>query len=246
MSRPVSRDAPLVSQDLPQDLPQDLVAPLIAPPSDVSVAESERGGRESQPPSRAWRVVPVARRPEGPAWVVGTLVHVALRHWRFPDRPGLEALLRPHALEAGLTDAEQIRHTIGQATRLLARFQNHPFYAALDRAERRHEVPYTVVLDGRPTSGVVDLLARLHPHTEEGWTLVEFKTDELKDISALEAHVRQKKYDRQIGEYVIALDRLLGQRPRAVLVFLNVGGKVEAVELDTLAKWGKIQLLNFG
>jgi ATP-dependent helicase/nuclease subunit A len=223
----------------PAPCPSTLIAPVAAAASaDADVKMRER---ESEPPPRVWRVVPTAHRPEGPAWVVGRLVHTALRHWRFPDRPGLKNLLRPYALEDGLTDPEEIRHTIAAARRLLARFQAHPFYAELNRAERYQEVPYAIEVDGAPRSGIVDLLYR----SGAGWTLVEFKTDELRAGADLEAHVRQKKYDRQVREYVAALTRLLGERPRALLVFLNVGRRVEVAALDTAAECGKIQLLNF-
>ena len=167
------------------------------------------------------------RRPEGPAWVVGKLVHTALHHWRFPDRPGLEDFLRPYALEAGLTDPDEIRRAIAEARRLLARFQTHPLYARLDRAERHHEVPYAVEVDGVPTSGIVDMLCRL----DGEWTLVEFKTDRLKAGADLHAHVRQEKYDEQVQGYVTAMTAFLASRPRALLVFLNVGRGVELVPL---------------
>ncbi|MCK4316568.1 MAG: hypothetical protein KAX24_12435, partial [Anaerolineae bacterium] len=108
----------------------DLIAPLTF--AAIADADPKVQERESQPPPRVWRVVPVAQRPAGPAWVLGSLVHTGLRHWRFPDRPGLEAFLRPFALEAGLTDPEEIRRTIAGARLLLARFQAHPLYAELD------------------------------------------------------------------------------------------------------------------
>jgi len=197
----------------------DLVAPLAAPATGV---DPKLSVRERDPPSRTWRVVPTAQRPEGPAWVVGSLVHTALRHWRFPDRPGLEDFLRPFALEAGLTDPEEIRRTIAAARRSLARFQDHPLYAELDRAERHHEVPYAVEVNGVFKSGIVDLLARL----DAEWTVVEFKTDELQAEADLEAHSREKGYHKQVKEYVAAVTTLLGKRPRALLIFLNVGGRV--------------------
>ncbi len=198
--------------------------------------------RESDPPPRVWRVVPTAQKPTGPAWVVGNLVHAALRYWRFPDRPGFEDFLRPYALEAGLTDPEEIRRTVAAARRLLARFQAHPLYAELDQAERHHEVPYTVEVDDVPRSGIVDLLVR----SDDGWTLVEFKTDRLRAGADLKAHARQKKYDEQVHEYVAAVTPFLGERPRALLVFLNVGRGVEALILDTASECSKIQSLNFG
>ena len=208
-----------------------LVAPLtLDSPAETDAKIRER---ESEPPPRVWRVVPVAQRPEGPAWVMGSLVHTALRHWRFPDQPGLENFLRPYALEAGLTDPEEIRHTIAGARRLLARFQTHPLYAELDGAERHHEVPYAVEVDGVTKNGIVDLLAR----SDGIWTLVEFKTDELRTGADLEAHARKKGYYEQVRVYVTAVGHLLGVRPRALLVFLNVGGQVKTVTLDTTSEF---------
>jgi ATP-dependent helicase/nuclease subunit A len=204
--------------------PPALVAPLVL--AAPAAADSKLRERESDPPPRVWRVVPVAQRPEGPAWVVGSLVHAALRHWRFPDRPGLEDFLRPYALEAGLTDPGEIRRTVAEARRLLARFQAHPLYAELDQAERHHEVPYAVEADGVPKSGIMDLLCRCRG----SWTLVEFKTDRLRTRADVEARIREKGYDGQVQAYVAAATALLGERPRALLVFLNVGGRVEVVD----------------
>jgi len=201
----------------------DLVAPLVTPSS------SAEKRRKARPPARVWRVVPTAQKPIGPALVVGSLVHAALCHWRFPDRPGLEDFLRPFALRAGLTDPQEIRRTIAEARRLLDRFRAHPFYARLERAERHHELPYAVEVNGVPRSGVVDLLARL----DGEWTVVEFKTDKLGAGADLDAHIRGEGYDGQVRKYVAALARLMGERPHALLVFLNVGSKVEVVGLDS-------------
>ncbi|MDY7080695.1 MAG: UvrD-helicase domain-containing protein [Chloroflexota bacterium] len=216
----------------------DLVAPLVTAPS---ADDPKLNTREADPPPRVWRVVPVTRRPEGPAWVVGNLVHVALRHWLFPDRPGLEEFLRPFALEAGLTDPQEIHRTIAEARRLLLRLQAHPLCVELNRVERHHELPYTIERDGVPKSGIVDLLARL----DAGWTVVEFKTDRLKAEADLEAHIGRKRYDEQVGEYVAAVARLMGECPRAMIVFLNVDRQVEVVTVDTASNCGKIQSLNF-
>ena len=209
--------------------PSRLVAPIAA--TTVTDADDKVCEQESEPPTRVWRVVPRAQKPTGPAWVVGSLVHTALRYWRFPDQPGFEEFLHPYALEAGLTDPTEIRRTIATARRLLARFQAHPLYTELDQAERYHEVPYTVEVNGISQSGIVDLLYR----TEDGWTLVEFKTDELKPGTDLQAHVREKGYDKQMQGYVAATTRLLGERPRVIIVFLNIGGEVKTIPLDTMS-----------
>ena len=60
----------------------DLLEPLALP---ASVADDKSRLRYVDPPQRVWRVVSRAKRPRGPAWVVGSLVHEALRRWYFPD-----------------------------------------------------------------------------------------------------------------------------------------------------------------
>ncbi|HID62056.1 MAG TPA: hypothetical protein EYP49_04865, partial [Anaerolineae bacterium] len=207
-------------------LPPDLVASLAFATHDE--ADDKTRDRESDPPPRVWRVVPQAVRPTGPAWVVGTLVHAALRRWRFPDGEGFEAFLRPYALEAGLTDAAEIAGAIAEARRLLARFQAHPLYTEMATAERYHEVPYSVTLDDGPRSGIVDLLYR----TDGRWTIAEFKTDHLKDEAEMRARIREEKYDEQVRGYVEAVTQQLGEQPRALLVFLNVGRQVHIVPHD--------------
>ncbi len=81
--------------------------------------------------------------------------------------------------------------------------------------------------------------------SDDTWALVEFKTDELRAGADLEAHIHEKGYDEQVGEYVTAMTHLLGERPRALLVFLNVGGQVAVLPVDTASECGKIQSLNF-
>ncbi len=203
----------------------DLLAPVAAPA--VSAGDDKWEEREREPPRRVWRIVPRADRPRGPAWVVGSLVHAALRYWRFPDRPGFVEFVRPYALEAGLTDNQEIQETIALARRLLARFQAHPLYGQIERAERRHEVAYSVEADGAVRNRVIDLLVRL----EEHWTVVEFKTDRLTTSAEMHEHTRRMGYDRQVSEYIAAAGRLLGERPRALLVWLSVGGEVVVAEV---------------
>jgi hypothetical protein len=48
------------------------------------------------------------------------------------------------------------------------------------------------------------------------------------------AQLRQKAqeegYDVQMSHYIRAVERLLGERPRALLIFLNVGGAIHVIE----------------
>lgn len=91
---PLTREAAYPGHSGAEALP-DLAAPLQV--QGEQLLDEKVLAREADPPQRVWRVVPQAKRPAGPAWVVGKLVHEALRHWRFPD-DDFEAFITPFAL----------------------------------------------------------------------------------------------------------------------------------------------------
>ncbi len=197
----------------------DLLEPLALP---ASVADDKSRLRYVDPPQRVWRVVSRAKRPRGPAWVVGSLVHEALRRWYFPDER-FEAFLRPLALETGLTDPSEIQATLGEVRRLLERLHAHPLYAEIDAAERHHEVPYYLPGD----TGIIDLLY----HTEADWFLVDFKTDELRSDDEARLVIQREGYDHQVGRYAEAAASRLGVRAKMRLVFLNVKNNLSIFDL---------------
>jgi ATP-dependent helicase/nuclease subunit A len=197
--------------------------PGVIPAASSDTADDKSRDRESDPPPRVWRVVPRAERPTSPAWVVGTLAHAALHRWHFPTEPDFESFLYPHALDAGLTDPIEINNAMHAVHRLLTRFCAHPLWAEMNAAERYHELPF--VLDGG--RGVLDLLYR----SNDGWTIAEFKTDRLADPGALWQQIQEKGYGVQMARYIQAVERLLGEHPRALLIFLNVGGAIQVIEL---------------
>ncbi len=193
--------------------PSALVAPLpVNQHSDIS-----------NQPSHVWRVVPQVTRPIGPAWVIGQLTHEALRRWRFPDQANFDVFLWPFALEAGLTDHAEIQATINEVRRMLRHFQAHPLYAEIAQADRLHEVPYALPGD----TGVIDLLYRLGSE----WTIVDFKTDEVRSIEEMRATIAREQYAEQVRRYVEAVAPQIGQRPRGRLVFLRVGSTTQVEEL---------------
>jgi ATP-dependent exoDNAse (exonuclease V) beta subunit len=197
----------------------DLVAPLA--PTRSQASDEKIRAREIKPPPRVWRVVPRAQRPTGPAWVVGKLVHEAIRRQRFPDAPDFEAFLYPHALEAGLTDQAEIAGAIHEARRLLERFRAHPLWAEMNVAQRWHELPYTVA----DNSGIIDVLYR----HDDVWTIADFKTDEIRSTDQVEEHIARGKYDEQLRRYADAVVTQLGIRPQTMLVFLNVARQVVVI-----------------
>jgi ATP-dependent helicase/nuclease subunit A len=199
---------------------RDLVAPLVVP-----VAETDP--KLAHPPRRVWRVVPQTKRARAPAWVVGTLVHAALRHWSF-DEEKLKPFLRPFALEIGVVDEAEIHAAVAEARRLLRRFRAHPLWSEMDAAQRWHEVPFSVVEDGRSVNGIVDLLYR----AGEVYTIAEFKTDEVHAAADLQPHIQNEAYDEQVRRYARAVGVLLGMKVRATLVFLNVDNDIAVAPVN--------------
>ncbi len=207
--------------------PPDLLASLVA--TYGAGVDEKLSARESDPPPRVWRVVPKSKA-EVPAWVIGSLTHIALRHWRFPSDEGFADFLTPFALEAGLTDEASVQAALRRVIKLLIRFQDHPLYAELSAAERHHEVPYSLTIDGQTHSGLIDLLFRPSPG-DPAWTIAEFKTDRLADGTDLMQYLQQQGYDRQVQGYVQAVAQQMGVSPRVLLVFLSVGTSMRVLSL---------------
>jgi ATP-dependent exoDNAse (exonuclease V) beta subunit len=221
---PAQRDIPAVMHRAEQ-VRQDLSAPLAL--SWTAGADGKLSIREAQPPRRVWRVVSRTARPHAPAWVVGTLVHASLRHWRFTD-DGLSVLLRPLALEMGIVDEDLVHASILEAARMLRRFRAHALWMELDTARRWHEVPFSVIEGGRLENGIIDLLYR----GDGGWGVAEFKTDRLLAGTDLYAHIRQEGYDDQVRRYVRAVRAQLHIEPKALYCFLNVGNQIAVVSAE--------------
>ena len=93
---------------------------------------------------------------------------------------------------------------------------------------RLHEVPYSYVVDGQVESGIIDALYQY----AGTWTIVEFKTDRLKNRSELERLLAEEGYSAQAQRYITAVERLLDQQPRFILCMLNYGGTVYLHQLD--------------
>jgi ATP-dependent exoDNAse (exonuclease V) beta subunit len=125
----------------------------------------------------------------------------------------------------GVVDKKQIHNAVLETARILRRFRAHPLWAELDSAQRWPEVPFSIIEDGQPESGIIDLLYRIN----EDWKIAEFKTDQIRSAADLSAHIQNKAYDDQVRRYVRAVHLQLGEEADANLVFLNVGNQVAVV-----------------
>ncbi len=217
----------------PAEIEAILPPPLLAAPAPER-AGSDRGageqGRLDQ--QRVWRVVPASAHttpPRAPAWVVGALVHEALACWRFPD-DSFASWVTARARGYGLTDPRQLKDAGEKTAKLLSRFRAHPLCAEMMAAGRRlMEVPYSRLDgEGRVESGVIDALYS----QKDGWTIVEFKTDHVKDADDLERTLQEEDYLAQTGRYGQAVAQLLGQQPRLLLCFLGIGGSILVQDVE--------------
>ncbi|MHB1319510.1 MAG: hypothetical protein ACYCYF_12905, partial [Anaerolineae bacterium] len=229
-------EAPLPPVAARQDVPPGARP---APPDDVKLLEpaARRTGQvdeatkdvDRDPPRRVWRVVPRTPTARAPAWVVGELVHQSLSAWSFPDDGSGDFydLSAAEARTLGLTDEARIGDAVRRAVRILTWFQTTDLYEAMASAEQRlSEVPYSILDgDGRIDTGVIDALYLY----DGAWSLVEFKTDALKDAADLDTPPHTTEYRDQVARYLFAAERLLGERPRPVLCYLNCGGRVRLV-----------------
>ena len=197
--------------------------PLYKPILDEKVAAKEREEEIIDP--HAWRATRGDKHVPGN--VLGNMVHKAIQRWRFPGDPALEQLLRTQAQMEGLYDEHLLRQAIQLAEVLLERFQQHPLYNEMNTAlERQHEVPFTgVSVQGNTEWGLMDCLYR----TEVGWTLVDFKTDDLWNRQALKDAV--DIYTPQIIRYRRAMEKWMEIAPRTLIFFLNLEGKIEVIEV---------------
>jgi ATP-dependent helicase/nuclease subunit A len=206
-----------------------LPPPLLEPVSPgIERVDQRTAERDRIPLQRVWRVVPAVKRPRAPAWVVGSLVHEALAAWRFPD-DAFEHWAQARARGHGITDPRELADAVRQSQRLLLRFQAHRLYQKMQAADRRlHEVPYSVVAQGRVESGIMDALYL----REVTWTIVEFKTDEVRNEADFERLLAEEDYLAQAQRYIAAAERLLGQRPRFILCMLNYAGGVHLYPVE--------------
>jgi ATP-dependent exoDNAse (exonuclease V) beta subunit len=198
---------------------------LLAPIAQGHAHLDERSAAQQRiPMRRVWRVVPLVDRPSAPAWVVGSLVHEAIAKWRFPD-PDQEfsSWAQSRARGFGLSDGRQLHDAVRETSRLLRRFQDHPLYDEMLNAERRlHEVPYTIMRGEELEAGIIDALYL----REQVWTIVEFKTDQVRDEADFELLLAEEDYVDQARRYLSATEILLGQRPHLLLCMLNYARQV--------------------
>ena len=142
----------------------------------------------------------------------GTLVHAILSLVDLEaDRSGVEAVAKLQGRMVGATPEE-----ITAATETVSRAFVHPLLkraaAALREGRCRRETPVAMLLDdGTVVEGKVDLA--FVNESNNGWTVVDFKTD-------FEILGKLEEYRNQVGIYAQAISRATGSQARGVLLRL--------------------------
>jgi ATP-dependent helicase/nuclease subunit A len=203
----------------PESRAKPLYLPLTAP------IENQADSDEEAEPSRDWRAT--GEHVHAPAAAIGRMVHEAIRRWVSPQDPSMDELLEYLALQEGLVDPSQRGRAIHQSRNFLELFWSDPLCERISQAEERyHELPYTLSLpQGGMDIGAIDLLYR----AGERWTIIDFKTDDLRDQEALDKAVKQ--YLPQLMRYKRAVRDLLNTDPQALICFLDYQGEVKSVEM---------------
>lgn len=184
--------------------------------------------RSDATPDRVWRVIPRAAQHWAPHWVIGKLVHAALAEWRFPGDAAFAAWCRAQARTCGLLDDARLDDAVHRTRRLLENFRRHWLFAEIDTATARyHELPYTAP---HGDEGRIDLLFRAGDGPSALWTLVDFKSDRLANEQERAALLASSAYRDQIGRYAVAVETLLGVRPRCLLCLLDDRGTCSVLQ----------------
>ena len=159
------------------------------------------------------------------ALTVGKLVHKGIELWRFPTENGIDPVLeesfRKILLQTDNLDSAEQQTVLEKAQMLLARFRDSKERQDIESAEKRwHEIPFSFTKWNYTVNGIIDLLMK----NEKGFTIIDFKTDELKSESDLSEAV--DRHTHQLEEYRKALSLTLGEDARCYICFLDYCGKV--------------------
>ncbi|MCD6425803.1 MAG: UvrD-helicase domain-containing protein [Anaerolineales bacterium] len=165
-----------------------------------------------------------------PARIVGDVVHRALQLWKFPDQGENEFIdwVAAELKSQGVIREREIKNGYRRVKNILERFQGHELFIRMDSAEKLlHEIPYSVGESNEPyQSGVIDAMFR-----ESGrWFIIEFKTDEIRDMRRFDWVWQNEDYQQQVEKYIRAAELVLGEKPEAILCFLNYEKRIHLVD----------------
>lgn len=194
---------------LPVTSPTGLTPKLEAAlgPKEIDAPPGGKPGLEGEPPSDVGRKI-------------GSLVHSVLERDPSWDSQSMQALAMSLGTEAGLR-ADAIDHASG----LLARFSESAFAKRL-RAARftGREVPFCLPLEAT-VEGVADLVIE----EDDGWRVVDFKTD---GVAEDEVEERANHYRMQGACYALCLSKILRRPIKEIIFYFLTPQKAHIFEAD--------------
>jgi ATP-dependent helicase/nuclease subunit A len=99
---------------------------------------------------------------------------------------------------------------------------------------RWHELPFSYEENGLECRGNIDLLFQ----EREGWSLVDFKTDRLRNEDEFQWLLTEGAYERQLQQYGRAVQRLLNVTPQLLLCLLDYEDGVKLHGVDNSSEVG--------
>ena len=134
----------------------------------------------------------------------------------FPTENGIDPVLdesfRKILLQTDNLDSAEQQTVLEKAQMLLARFRDSKERQDIESAEKRwHEIPFSFTKWNYTVNGIIDLLVK----KEKGFTIIDFKTDELKNESDLSDAV--DRHTHQFEEYRKARSVTLGEDARCYI-----------------------------
>ncbi len=180
----------------------------------------ERAGAQGRPIRPAVHTVHETGKPRVSGFVLGNIIHAALRDWSLIGlpRPAQAAALTDLAQRFGLFEPNLRQDAVTRSLWLLQELRGNRLYGQITRArQRHHEAPFSMRWDGRILNGQIDLLYE----DEAGqWRLIDWKTEYTTMAEGPQAAARHKL---QLALYAVAARRLLDIEVTPTVVFLRPG-----------------------
>jgi len=165
-----------------------------------------------------WDEVPGSSSERGGGAAFGSAFHEVMERVDLVEGHNLKALAQIKAVEQSIPGmADQIAELGGQTL-------SHPLMDRVRKAKRFfREVPFSVFLAGKIMEGKIDLLFE----EEEGWVVVDYKTDEVSGDALQE---RFEAYKEQGIWYARAVEEATGERVKEVAFFFVRTREVRALK----------------
>jgi ATP-dependent exoDNAse (exonuclease V) beta subunit len=151
--------------------------------------------------------------------IIGTKIHSILeRYWdKFEDEDILNMIYLKYAI---FEDEAQAK-----IKTYIENFKTTTTYKALkNEAEYKFELELHTFKDEKHTQGIIDLL--YFDKEKDGWIIVDFKSNNIKDKKDLVAFAKDKEYDQQLNVYQELCEAKDMKIVGKLLLFLEDGSEV--------------------